>query len=212
MNTWQTLGEQKGNTKGTLGEQKGNRKGTEREQKGRSVDNCPAHRGKPPDGRPSVRQFPTSPRISSKVSLKDKSAKRKAPRPCPLGGCAPPAFDTGKRVSNLGLRDHDRTIGLALRFRLAAAPLHAPIEHRHPLPFFFLIQSALGRSRPVFSYLPEGLLVLRCAAARLGCLQSLPVQPDPHTCMATSLESNPCRYDKAPMARATGNRVLREFA
>ena len=69
VNTWQTLGEQKGNTKGTLGEQKGNRKGTEREQKGRSVDNCPAHRGQAPDGRPSVRQFPTSPRISSKVSF-----------------------------------------------------------------------------------------------------------------------------------------------
>ena len=46
----------------------------------------------------------------------------------------------------------------------------------------------------------------------LGCLQSLPVQPDPYTCMATSLESNPCRYDKAPMARASGNRDSREFA
>ena len=97
----------------------------------------------------------------------------------PLARLRPPAFDTGKRVSNLGLRDHDRTIGLALRFRLAAAPLHAPIEHRHPLPFFS-IQSALGRSRPVFSYLPEGLLVLRCAAARLGCLQSLPFSPTSH--------------------------------
>ena len=63
-------------------------------------------------------------------------AKKESAEALPLARLRPPAFDTGKRVSNLGLRDHDRTIGLALRFRLAAAPLHAPIEHRHPLPFF----------------------------------------------------------------------------
>ena len=44
----------------------------------------------------------------------------------PLARLRPPAL--------AGLRDHDRTIGLALRFRLAAAPLLAPIEHPHPTP------------------------------------------------------------------------------
>ena len=60
-------------------------------------------------------------------------ARKESAKALPLARLRPPAFDTGKRVSNLGLRDHDRTIGLALRFRLAAAPLHAPIEHRHPI-------------------------------------------------------------------------------
>ena len=119
MNTWQTLGEQKGNTKGTLGEQKGNRKGTEREQKGRSVDNCPAHRGQAPDGRPSVRQFPTSPRISSKVSFERQEREEEG-----LGhalGWAPSLPLIPVNGIKFRLRDHDRTIGLALRFRLAAA-------------------------------------------------------------------------------------------
>jgi len=39
----------------------------------------------------------------------------------------------------------------------------------------------------------------RCAAARLGRMQSLPVRPDSHTCDGNNhLKSNPCRYDKAP--------------
>ena len=137
-------------------------------------------------------------------------ARKESAKALPLARLRPPAFDTGKRASNLGLRDHDRTIGLERRFPRSAAPLHAPIEHRHPLTFY-PDSERLKRSRPVFSYLPEGLPVLRCAAARLGRLQSLPVRPDPYTCMATSLESNPCRYDKAPMARASGNRGSREF-
>ena len=63
-------------------------------------------------------------------------ARKESAKALPLARLRPPAFDTGKRASNLGLRGHDRTIGLALRFRLAAAPLHAPIEHRHPLTFY----------------------------------------------------------------------------
>ena len=75
-------------------------------------------------------------------------------------------------------------------------PLCTPIEHRHPLTFY-PDSERLKRSRPVFSYLPEGLPMLRCAAARFsGRLQSLPFGPTPTYCMATSLESNPCRYDK----------------
>lgn len=63
-------------------------------------------------------------------------AREESAKALPLARLRPPAFDTDKLASNLGLRDHDRTIGLALRFRLAAAPLHAPIEHHHLLPFF----------------------------------------------------------------------------
>ena len=63
-------------------------------------------------------------------------ARKESAEALPLARLRPPAFDTGKRVSNLGLRDHDRTIGLALRFRLAAAPLHAPIEHHQPLSHY----------------------------------------------------------------------------
>ena len=148
-------------------------------------------------GRPTVRQFPTSPDPLSRGLIAMTGSEKASAKAC-LRRLRPPAF--------AGLRDHDRTIGLGRRFRPPAAPLHAPIEHRHPLTFY-PDSERLKRSRPVFSYLPEGLSMLRCAAARLGRLQSLPVRPDPYTCMATPLESNPCRYDKAPMARAIGNRV-----
>jgi hypothetical protein len=60
-------------------------------------------------------------------------ARKESAEALPLARLRPPAFDTGKRVSNLGLRDHDRTIGLELGFPRSAAPLHAPIEHHHPI-------------------------------------------------------------------------------
>ena len=95
----------------------------------------------------------------------------------PLARLRPPASLRYFQRNYAGLRDHDRTIGLERRFPRSVAPLHAPIEHRHPLTFY-PDSERLKRSRPVFSYLPEGLPVLRCAAARLGRLQSLPVRPD----------------------------------
>ena len=73
-------------------------------------------------------------------------------------------------------------------FPVPAAPLHVSIVHHHPLAYFPDSKRSrcfLLRFRPVFSYLPVGVTVLRCAAARLGCLQSLPVQPDYHACVVT---------------------------
>ena len=68
-------------------------------------------------------RFGSSPprQIRPKRILEARSESNEGAEALPLARLRPPAF--------AGLRDHDRTIGLALRFRLAAAPLHAPIEH-----------------------------------------------------------------------------------
>ena len=68
----------------------------------------------------------------------------------PLARLRPPASLRYFQRNYAGLRDHDRTIGLALRFRPTAAPLHAPIEHLHPLTPYPDLEH-LRRSRPVFS-------------------------------------------------------------
>jgi hypothetical protein len=82
------------------------------------------------------------------------------------------------------MRDHVRTIGLINHFWLTAAPLHAPKVYHHPTPHYPDL-NALGALRPVFSYLPVCLSVLRLAAARLCRLQSLPVRHDLHVRMVT---------------------------
>ena len=61
-------------------------------------------------------------------------------------------------------------------------------EHHHRLACYPDSKRSVcfwERLRPVFSYLPASVIVLRCAAARLGCMQSLPVQPDFHARTAT---------------------------
>ena len=111
----------------------------------------------------------------------ERKGEKGAPRPCPGQGCALPAFDTGKRVSNLGKRDHDRTIELALRFRLAAAPLLASDRAPHPIPHCpdlkapDAIQGLSGLS--FHACLCVYLCCVR-AAARLG-VQSLPCSARP---------------------------------
>ena len=88
------------------------------------MDNRPTHRLGPVDGLrfggSPPRQDPLSRGLIAMTGSEKASAKA-----LPLARLRPPAFT--------GLRDHDRTIGLALRFRPAAAPLHAPIEHHHPI-------------------------------------------------------------------------------
>ena len=69
--------------------------------------------------------------VLSKAFLSQSQGEASA-KALPLARLRPPAFDTGKRVSNLGLRDHDRTIGLERRFPRSAAPLH--VSDRAPPP------------------------------------------------------------------------------
>ena len=141
-------------------------------------------------------------------------ARKESAKALPLARLRPPAFDTGKRVSNLGLRDHDRTIELALRFRLAAAPLLAPIEHPHPIPHRpdlkapDAIQGLSGLSfhACLCVYLCWGAPLRDWAVCRVS-----PFGPTAATPRATTLDPNPWRHAKAPKAAANGNRVSREF-
>ena len=65
-----------------------------------------------------------------------------------------------------------------------------------PISLLFPIQNALDASCCVlglFSYLPASVIVLRCAAARLGRLQSLPFDPTYTPVRQQLLKSNAFR-------------------
>jgi hypothetical protein len=108
------------------------------------------------------------------------------------------------------MRDLARTLGLNPHFCWFAAPLHAPIEHHHPIQRYPDSNPLRGLGQ--FShYLPASVSVLRCAAARLVCMQSLPVHTDFHTHKRQqSLEVQSVRARQSAKVKALGNRFKRE--
>ena len=75
------------------------------------------------------------------------------------------------------MRDHVRTLGL-IAVSGQSPPLCAFRRLTHTQYNTIPIQNALERSRPVLSHLPVPVFVFGYIAARLCCLQSLPVQHD----------------------------------
>ena len=75
------------------------------------------------------------------------------------------------------MRDHVRTIGL-IAVSGQSPPLCTLRRPTHTQYSTIPIQNALERSRPVLSHLPVPVFVFGYIAARLCCLQSLPVQHD----------------------------------
>lgn len=77
------------------------------------------------------------------------------------------------------MRDHVRTIGL-IAVSGQSPPLCTLRRPTHTQYSTIPIQNALERSRPVLSHLPVPVFVFGYIAARLCCLQSLPVQHNYH--------------------------------
>ena len=85
-------------------------------------------------------------------------------------------------------------------------PSARPIEHHHPIQRY--PDSNPLRGLGLFShYLPASVSVLRCAAARLVCMQSLPVHTDFHSLKRQqSLEVQSVRARQSAKVKALGNR------